>query len=620
MNFPYYNLVPKRPKANTAFRQMIAERGFDDPAFAAEQVEMCRQDPLYYFASYLFLNEPRPNVYWPAATLPFIPWSFQRDAIAKLCENLGKTDIVLEKTREMGATWMILAVLNWRWRFFPGESFLLVSRDEDMVDRPGDYKPLLRKLDFINEHMPAWMPPNKKNIRRLSMVMENRENGSTFTGEATTADVAVGGRETAVFCDEVALWKQGYKMMSALRGVTNCRIINSTHRGNDTAYAECVRKAKAGDMEYIGMHWSVHPHKAKGIWREGDTGRLRSPWYDKECRKCLNKAEIAAELDMDAYGSQTQFFDHDLLESVRATQCAKPWVLGEMDFDSVSMEFRGWKTIEDPKRARWSLWFNPDLSGRPPSRGHQYVFGMDISSGQGATNSILVVADCMTREKVAEFATPFLRPDQFADYAVAAALWFEGYVMGTRNTAFMCWEANGPGQIFGKRVLEIGYGNIYYREAEEKVTKNRTDIPGWWNTGSGSKSTLTILLGELQSALARGAYVERSFMALDEYGLYVHEQDGSIICSSSKVAAQKDPSGAGQNHADRVIATGLSYKAMQVQGETLQMAEAIETPYGSLAWRMKQKELAKPKEYNENWSLWEKEDAYNDWSREEAVA
>ena len=51
-------------------------------------------------------------------------------------------------------------------------------------------------------------------------------------------------------------------------------------------------------MKGIRLHWSLHPDKAEGIYKD-DAGQLRSPWYDNEITsKQMTPAAVARELDI----------------------------------------------------------------------------------------------------------------------------------------------------------------------------------------------------------------------------------------------------------------------------------------------------------------------------------
>ena len=79
------------------------------------------------------------------------------------------------------------------------KSFLLVSRVQDYVDKPGNPKALFWKIDFLLNNFPPWLKPRgyrEANHRRL-LHIENPENGSVIDGESTTGNVSRGDRRTA---------------------------------------------------------------------------------------------------------------------------------------------------------------------------------------------------------------------------------------------------------------------------------------------------------------------------------------------------------------------------------------------------------------------------------------
>ena len=52
-------------------------------------------------------------------------------------------------------------------------------------------------------------------------------------------------------------------------------------------------------MKYIELHWTLHPRKNVGMYRDQDTGKPRSPWYDNEIvNKKMSPSAVARELDL----------------------------------------------------------------------------------------------------------------------------------------------------------------------------------------------------------------------------------------------------------------------------------------------------------------------------------
>lgn len=503
---------------------------------------------------------------------------------------LGGHDLVIEKSRDMGASWMCLLAMEWLFHFHAGTSFLMISRKEDVVDAPGDPDSLFWKLDFVHKHLPGFL---RVGVERRRLHFGNLDNGSTIDGESTTSAAGVGGRRTAVFVDEFSRIEEGYQLLSGTADVTRCRIFNFTPWGVGNAAHEMASRR---DVRKLRLHWSEHPHKAAGLYRmEPGTampefldpgyvyppdypffpdGKLRSPWYDGECRRRGNDREIAEMLDIDYQGSEYQFFDARTVEELkRETACPPSWE-GDVAFEEgPTVRF---KELVEARGGPLKLWCPRGADGRPPEG--TYVVGADISSGTGATNSCLSVLDCRTGEKVAEYVTPYLRPDQLAPRAVALCRYFRS---PGEEGALFCWEMQGPGLIFGQKVIASGYRHVHWRTAETRLGKPTSDTPGWYPSPDNQR----MVLEEYRSALSSRRFVNRSREALDECLRFVHRKTGEI--EHAEISGGRDPSGARVNHGDRVIADALAWKMAQASGTLTRNGDGDrpEQAVGTLAWR-----------------------------------
>jgi len=220
------------------------------------------------------------------------------------------------------------------------------------------------------------------------------------------------------------------------------------------------------------------------------------------------------------------------------------------------------------KHGRLSLWVHVGSDGKPPDG--SYTIGGDISQGTGASNSVLSIVNNRTKEKVGEFVSAHIRPDEFAKYAVALSKWF--------HNAFLIWEANGPGRIFGDVVIKSHYAFIFWRDKDErKIGKEKSDIPGWFSTGENKTS----FLGAYRKALAEGEFINRSKQALRECLEYIFLPNGTVAHSAS--TRDEDPSGARESHGDRAIADALALKGCE-RGALDKTPERV-AKVGSLIYR-----------------------------------
>ncbi len=593
--FRWHERVPKDLRGNLAWRRAVCRRMAEDESFAAGIRQMCAEDPLFWINGFVWTYDPRRS---PRTKIPMITYEFQDDSIRDLVAAVESgSDVLLEKSRDMGASWICLLVLAWFWMFRELRSFLMVSRVEAYVDDPGNPKSLFWKLDFAIDNMPPSLRPARE---RTKLHLRNAENGSVIDGESTTGEVARGDRRTAILLDEFAAVDQGHKVLSATRDATTCRIFNSTHQGTGTAYYKMTQTR----IRKLRLHWSLHPLKAVGLytrrlgvyvpldldyWRgredahaemasldekiiaRGVTvedGKLRSVWYAGECERAAHAVEIAQELDIDVFGSSYQFFSASSIEDYIGRHCGPPLHVGELEFDPDTLEPIGWR---EDSRGRMRLWFPVGQNGMPAVV-PLAVLGFDVSAGTGASNSAASGINLVSLEKVLEYASPHIRPEAFGRYGVALARWL--------GNARMVWEQNGPGRQFGDAVIEAGYRNVYYRVDEESVVKTMTGVPGWVPT----KDNKLALLGEYRRALELETLINRSEASLRDALEYIFTTNGSV--EHAKAQDTFDPTGARSNHGDRVIADALAWKLAKTR-PAVQREEKPREPVGCFAWRRK---------------------------------
>lgn len=553
---PYYALVPKELNANLAFRKEMLALGARSAKDAAALREMCARDMLFYINTFVWTYSPRAQADNPY--IPFVTWEYQDDTMLRIDDAIGKHNLLAKKSRDVGMTWMVMAVFEWRWHFKSGQKFMCASRKEDLVDRRGDPDCLFGKLDCIHAHLPSWLMPAHD---RTALMLTNLENKSTITGESTNGDLGRGGRSTALFLDEFAAVENGAQVSAATDANTNCRIFVSTPKGTGNEFYRLHQLFMAKQPQnVIAIHWTQHPEFSQGLYYRD--GKARSPWLDSK-EATLHPVQVASEIEMDFMGSDYSFFDAEMLEKYIAENARPPMLAGDLDYDKTTLEVRdGFINLRSgPLR----LWTPTDVGGRLP-QDHQYVVCADVSQGTGASNSTLSIGDRTTGHMVGEFASPNLRPDQFATYTVAVCNWLNG--------AFLCWESNGPGRPFGDRVIELGYRNIYYSRAETSLSRKQTDIPGWSPTESGKEA----LLHEYYAALRNRTFINPSRESLEECRSYIHKVGGGIV----HIAAQNndDPSGAKKNHADRCISAALC--ARHIKASIVPKEITLESPSNCL--------------------------------------
>ena len=559
MSEEFNRLCPRTLKANCQFRRKLHYLALRDPAWRTDIWIMCKRDLLFFINFALFIFEPRPEVS-RIGVLPWVTWPYQDRALRQIEAGLGKRDLEIYKSRDMAGTWMCLAVMFHQWLFHSRKSFLLASRKEDLVDDPGNMKALLPKCDFMYEHLPLWMKPQ---IVRKDLHFLNGETRSLIAGESTNKNLGRGDRLTAIFLDEFAAVENSFEIIAATTDATDCRIYNSTPQGSGNAYYKIHADKLA---EIVDLPWWDHPRKRMGLYQSKLgvleildkeyvfptnykfllDGRLRSPWYDEARRKSPSDMIADQELDRSFNAFGAQFFNQGDLDRIKLTTIMPVIAQGEVNDG---------KFVEQDD-GHLKLWIGVDVYGQVQAQS-RYVVSADIAAGTGSSNSVIVVVDRGTGAKVAEYANAYVTPQETADMALTLCRMFAGQEEG----AFLVWEANGPGLTFSKRVLDSGYRNFYWRPVNEgSVFEKRSTVPGFWTTGggkgsSGSKKTLFF---DYKDALVSGRFVERSITALHEHSEYKYMPDGTIEHVGARSGL--DPSGAKDNHGDRVMANAIASK------------------------------------------------------------
>jgi hypothetical protein len=559
----HISLVPRDSDNNLEFREKMCKKGCESRTQAAALRGMCRQDVLFFINTFCWTANPMWHPNCPER--PFLTWPFQEHAIRRMAWSLahagkpqyiGRTDLVFYKARGTGGTWVALLFALWRWLFFRSQSFLLVSRKKEFVDKAKDLNALMPKLDFALERLPRWLRPRLGSNDRIELKLYNPMTHSIFNGETTTGEFARGGRPTAIIPDEFGFFDlaESFKALKAATGASFCCWFISTTNGVGNAFHKIVTD---GEMEVVDFKWEDMPPKRAGLYRsvegkveyldEGyeyppgyefiDDGKLRSVWYDATERRTKMRSLMAQEHDRDFVGSGDPFWAPEELEPLMAKTRPPTSV--------------NYYTSDNGSKGKLRLWL-PVRASKSPPLDRCYVVGVDVSAGTGASNSCLSVLDCRLNEKVGELADPNLDPTELAEIAAQVGRWFQDW---TGTPALVIWEANGPvGAAFGKRMLALEYENLYYSLGGLTADEKKSHVPGLWVVGQTPQS----LIRDYGVALTRGDFVEPSEEGIKECYDFRYFPNGKVM--HYKAASSEDASGARDNHGDRVAANAVALR------------------------------------------------------------
>ena len=237
---PFNSHIPKGVCANLRWRAKVHRKVLDDLFYADIIKDACSRDPLFFINGFTYTHDTRRE---PFSKLPFILYPFQEEGVLEIIGAINDHDLLIEKSRDMGASWITLAAIFWCWRFRSGRDFLLGSRNDEYVDKSGNPKALFQRLDFLLDNLPVWLMPDgfRRSEHRTKSHIENPENGSVIDGEATTENFSAGDRRSAILLDEFAKVKTGHQILSATMPATNCRLFNSTPLGTANAFYDLTQ-------------------------------------------------------------------------------------------------------------------------------------------------------------------------------------------------------------------------------------------------------------------------------------------------------------------------------------------------------------------------------------------
>lgn len=567
---PYYGVVPKDPLAHLDFRIEIAKRCATDLAYREMIHKWCAEDFLFFCNSMVWIIEPRDES--GDSLMPFNTWANQDPVMAAMAHYLGKRrDIVGDKSRAQGATWIVCALYIWGALFRRRKAFGIMSKDEETGDDYQDPNSVGWKIDFILKNLPEWMRPAGIEVggphrSTTHHTWRFANTDSTIKIYAANKTSGRGGRATSFFLDEAGSFgaNRDLEALSNLQQVCFNRIVISTPNGTEIEFYRLVSTPSIW-LKVI-LDWEDNPSQNQGKYTSRDgkleildlnfefppdydyilDGITRSPWFDNECARANhNMVEINRELRRDHGGSKTRPFPETALSTAKK-YCRDPDRQGMLGFErSDPSDIDSMKWRED-KAGPLKLWFQPDTEGLPPPG--TYVVNADVAAGTGSStssNSVIQVFNNVG-EQVAEFACNRTPPPKLARIMVALCYWFGR----GKPTSYANFEKTGPlGTQFSGALKRLQYPHVYHMIDRTKRGGKRSNNPGWHT----SKTANT--LEPLVNALCDEQIVIRSHDLARECGEYEFSQ-GDWTHPGAKSA--KDAADQGFNHGDRAVAAGIA--------------------------------------------------------------
>lgn len=246
------------------------------PELQPLEMALCRDDPVYWCNWWGWTYDPREE---GDKDLPFDLFPRQEELWRWLRELEGaRAPGLVEKSRDMGVTWICVADSVHSFLFRPGYAVGFGSRKLELVDQLGDLKAILPKARYMLERLPAFMRPN---YTAGYCKIVNLDTGATITGEGGS-QIGRGGRTSRYYVDEAAFLEHAEEVERSLFGNTNSRVDVSTPNGMGNPFA---RKRFGGRVSVFRLHWKDDP-------RKGDA------WHEAQAA-VLDPVTLAQEVDID---------------------------------------------------------------------------------------------------------------------------------------------------------------------------------------------------------------------------------------------------------------------------------------------------------------------------------
>ena len=585
-------IVPKWHDEHLKWREDLLRKAENDAILQKDLLAASKESLLFWVNAFVWTRheletDPDTGKQTPSTIThwPFNTWEIQDEGFEWLNERFCQgEDGMFDKSRDMGASWACLTYNHWLWLFRPDTQIREMSRIEDLVDSPLTDS-LFYKHDYINTWLPHWMLPpgvlTRGKDNRTKLRIHNVLNSSTIAGAATQKFALRAGRCGILLLDEFAAVENGEDIRISTTAVTSCRIVNSTTVGAGTAYA---RWKNSGQIKIFSLKFWDHPQKGKRrfVLQDPITKRyeISCPYIEEKKKRCSPKELAQEEYGVDLEAGDT-FFELSLIDKHIAMFARPPkssWniklkdgIANDMLPNILRRRDKAVISTRKVKEGKLDVWIEL-IDGRP-DQSKTYIFGIDTSKGQGASESVVSIKCKQTGEIIAKWKCRNTPPYEFARIIITLALWCGG--ANPQRLPYLKWENNGPGWDLGRLLVqEFKYPYYYCSETIGKVGNKKTDKYGYHI----SRESKELLLRAYERALLQGKIINHDKQSLEQAKYYIYYPGGGVGPAdlTDKKLADK------LLHGDRVMADALAVEDKEVMKPR---KPKVNAPYQSFGWR-----------------------------------
>lgn len=293
---------PPDPVPVYAKRQKLLIKMRSSTTMRVGALQYYGQNPVEWISTWCDTFDPRVAG-GVGGWVPLVMFKRQEELVEFVLACIAaEADGLVEKSRDMGATWVLAALSVWLWRFRQS-AIGWGSRKALLVDHIGDLDSIFEKIRRIIVRLPPEFWPDGFDEQCMAyMRISDPVSGAAITGEAGD-EIGRGGRKLVYLKDESAHYERAESIEAAVSENTRCQIDVSSvsdpgtvfHRKREGGVLwEPGKELLRGRTNVFIMDWRDHPGKTQ-------------EWYDERRAKFKNDGLLhvfAREVDRDYAASR----------------------------------------------------------------------------------------------------------------------------------------------------------------------------------------------------------------------------------------------------------------------------------------------------------------------------
>lgn len=442
--------------------------------------------------------------------VPLEPWPH----LVEFARALEKEPrIVVIKSRQRGASWMLGAYNLWKAEFHDHSFQMEFSQGES------DAKDLLQKSHTIWDHLPPHLKMKTKTDSTEMLKFETSRG--QIRAKPSTAKAGHGATASSVTYDEFEYHQFAAESLMAVKPTVDAggqMVVVSTvnKRAISTPFKGIVRDAMQTESGEIVTDVPGEGHKGVNGFRlffwPYNVGPGRDEvWYEKTKREIPKDLLMELGLTPDLYMEQE--YPRSLEEALSPSQAIAAFNLKRLD----AMKGDCREPLRTLRNGMIQIYQDYKI-------GRLYAAFSDTSHGIGQDYNITVVRDVQSGYIVACIMNSRISPEELAELSVEMLKIYKEPLWGI--------EDNEWGILTIRTAQVLGYKNFFYREWQREGKRTDDDpekLTAGWHTGTSKTHPDRLLLwGQLISDVDSGLVVVPHLQGLLQFYDVIRDEKGHV--------------------------------------------------------------------------------------------